>query len=127
MLRYRARRRIAFGVAMSTTGHFVDVLVDAHPELPSGLCMRWKAEGPPSPVTVVLFEPDDGPDGQWLVSGCGPEGETVAQAITVNDSSAGTSTLIWGGSHGLLLRLEADPQVQAREAYLLLAPQEVVR
>ncbi|MSQ84654.1 MAG: hypothetical protein EXR77_17570 [Myxococcales bacterium] len=112
---------------MAQSSHFVDVLVDPHTELPSGMCMRFKAQGQAWPVAVVCYEPDDGPHGQWLVSGCGPDGETAAQAVTVDDSSAGTSTLIWGGSHGLLLRLASDPSVESREAYLLLAPQEVVR
>ena len=106
---------------------FIDIIVDSHPELPEGLCLRWKADGEPVPVRALLFEPDDGPDGVWTVVGVGPDGESAAQAVTVNDSSAGISTLVWGGAHGLLLRLTTDPTVLAREPYLLLAPDQIVQ
>lgn len=56
---------------MSQAIYFIDVIVEPHTEIPNGLCMRWKAEGQSRPVSLVQYEPDQGPDGAWLVSGRG--------------------------------------------------------
>ena len=105
---------------------FLDVLVDPHPALPDGCCMRWKLAGEPRPVTRVRWEPDDAPAGVFRVHGLSDREAVIpALAVLVEDSSAGTSLLVYGGAHGLRLVGEEDGAAVA-ELYLLVAPDEVL-
>jgi len=104
---------------------FIDVLVDPTPALPEGCCIRFKSHGAEAPVRAVLYEPDDGPDGVWQVHARHGDGSLgVARSAVVEDSSAGTSVLIWGGDLGLCLRHDNGQEVS--EPYLLLAPDQVL-
>lgn len=104
---------------------FIDVVVESHSDLPSGCSVRFKAHGPTHDVHRVRFEPDDGPDGIWTTWACDGDGLGPAHAAVVDDSSAGLSTLVWGGTHGLRLRLEGGTE-EVAEPYLLLAAGEIV-
>jgi hypothetical protein len=104
---------------------FVTVLVEEHDALPDGCCLRFKRVGEPRAVTRVMYEPE-GEDGVavWRVEAVEEGGGVgVASAVTVEDSSAGVSTLVFGGSWGLRLRREGEGGGEERvaEAYLLLA------
>lgn len=88
--------------------------------------MRFKAVGSPRAVRRVRLDESDGPGAEWTVESCGESGEFgLAHGVTVEDSSAGSSMLIYGGVRGLRLRSAADGSVVA-EPYLLLAERAVV-
>jgi len=101
---------------------FIDVFVEPNPNAPEGSGLRWKSEGEPRPVARVRHE------GRW----CRVEGWSSAdggspcgaQAIPVEDSSAGTALLIVGGDWGVRLTpLDGAPPFG--EAYLLLSAEAV--
>jgi hypothetical protein len=104
---------------------FIDVQVEEHEALPDGCSQRFRAQGEGQPILSVSWESDDGLEGVWHVSGRDASDRPVpAIAYEVDDSSAGTSILIVGGSHGLRLRL-ADTEVA--EPYLLVSRQALSR
>jgi hypothetical protein len=108
-------------------GAFITVLVEEHDALPEGCCMRFKAIGAERVVRRVLLE-GDGPVSttEWTVESCDEAGESgPAHGVTVEDSSAGLSTLVYGGAHGLRLR-PAGGGSPVAEPYLLLAERSVL-
>ena len=107
------------------SARFIDVVFEGHPDLPGGCSVRFKAHGPVHAVHRVRFEPDDGPEGIWRVHACDAGSLGPAHAAVVDDSSAGLSTLVWGGTHGLRLRREGGTD-EVAEAWLLLAADEVI-
>jgi hypothetical protein len=118
------------------TPTFITVIVDEHEELPEGCCMRFKAVGSPRVVRRLRLELDeparhddeDSPD-EWTVESCGEHGELgPAHGVTVEDSSAGLSTLIYGGARGLRLRPAHGGRGGSAiaEPYLLVAESAVV-
>ena len=100
----------------------VDVVVEEHPALPEGCEMRFARVGPPRVVTLVHYEPlDEGP-GLFRVEGREVDDEVVpAHAVDVDDSSAGTSTLIYGGGWGLRLSRVSDSENAAGDVPTLIA------
>lgn len=102
---------------------FVTVLVEEHEELPQGCVMRFKRVGEPRAVSRVMYEAEGDTRGAavWRVEAV-DEGGGVGQAwaVTVEDSSAGVSTLVYGGSWGLRLRREEGGGGEVAEGYLLL-------
>jgi hypothetical protein len=89
--------------------------------------MRFKAVSDPRVVRRVLLD-GDGPASttEWAVESCDENGELgPAHGITVEDSSAGSSTLVYGGAHGLRLRPVGGASLVA-EPYLLLADRSVL-
>jgi hypothetical protein len=105
---------------------FVTVLVEEHDALPEGCCMRFKRIDEPRAVQGVMYEREGDAEGPalWAIDGA-EEGGGVgpAWAVTVEDSSAGVSTLVYGGGWGLRLR-RGDGEAVA-EAYLLLSENAV--
>jgi hypothetical protein len=103
---------------------FVIVLVEEHDELPDGCCMRFKIVSEPKAVHRVRYEADDSPESlEWSVESPNEDGSAgTAWAAEVEDSGAGTSTLVYGGSRGLRLRPEErSGTVEPRaEPYLLI-------
>jgi len=99
---------------------FIDVVVEEHDAL-AGVVMRWRTVpgAVPRAVARVRYEPERGPEGDWTVSAPG----AAARAVEVEDSSAGTATLIYGGARGLRLRLGEQ---EVAEPYLVLAPEAVL-
>ena len=88
--------------------------------------MRFHAIGEPVATHRVRYESEDGRDGTWLVHAENADGtQTSAVAIPVEDSSAGSSTMIYGAAHGLRLTPEdgGDP---IAEPYLLLSNDAVL-
>ena len=115
----------------------ISVLVDPHAAIPDGVCLRYKAETSPRLVAAVSYAPDDGPDGWWDVGAAHADGTVDIASdsgdalgarvggvwgVEVEDSGAGTSVLIWGGEHGLRLRLGA---LEVAETHLLLCDSDV--
>ncbi|HLK37342.1 MAG TPA: hypothetical protein VKU41_11360, partial [Polyangiaceae bacterium] len=57
---------------------FVTVLVEEHPALPDGCCMRFKLAGAPRPVRRVRYEAADAPGpAEWLVEGADADDRAV--------------------------------------------------
>ena len=106
---------------------FVTVLVEEHDALPEGCCMRFKAVSEPRIVHRVLLDGDGAAStAEWTVESCDERGESgPAYGVTVEDSSAGSSTLVYGGAHGLRLRPVGGGALVA-EPYLLLAERSVL-
>jgi len=113
----------------------VDVVVEEHPALPDGCEMRFARVGEARVVTTIEYEPlDEGP-GLFRVEGRDANDAVVpAHAVEVDDSSAGTSTLIYGGGWGLRLtrvtedaKTSREPPRLIAEPYLLLDRSAVVR
>ena len=100
---------------------FIQVEVEEHEEIPDGCSLRFRAApgaSAPRPVTRVTYEAEDGTTGVWIIEAESADGaRTTALAIEVDDSGAGTSTLVYGGARGLRLTLGATT---AAEPYLLL-------
>lgn len=100
---------------------FVTVTVEPHDALPEGAVARWKVAGPARLVTRLAYTSDDGVEGLWQVWACDDDGILrPAEAVLVDDSSAGLSWLIHGGAHGLRLQHDATGE-RVAEAYVLLA------
>lgn len=105
---------------------YIEIVVESNEELAQDVCQRFQAIGEPREVRRIEYEPDDGPAGTWRVFGKSADGSIVkAQAVEVDDSGAGTSTLIWGGDYGLRLEREGGRGETIAEAFLLL-PQTAV-
>lgn len=105
---------------------FIDVSVEPHEELPDGCSMRFKAHGGERPAARVRYESEDGVGGEWLVEAVQADGSRgPARAAPVDDSSAGSSMLVFGGTHGLRLTSVETGAVVA-EAYLLLSAGSIV-
>jgi hypothetical protein len=105
------------------TPKFVTVIVEEHDTLPEGCCQRFKiAAAAPRIVHRVRYEPDGASaSAVYLVESPGDDGmPTPVWAADVEDSGAGTSTLVFGGTRGLrLVPVEGGPVVP--EPYLLVA------
>ncbi|HEY5146866.1 MAG TPA: hypothetical protein VII82_08865 [Polyangiaceae bacterium] len=117
---------------MTPAPRFVLVNVDEHEALPAGCCMRFKLAGEPRPVRRVRYEAETAESSVDCVveaptAGAheGSEALGVAWAVEVEDSSAGTSTLVYGGNLGLRLRPVAGG-VTVAEPYLLLVHEAVL-
>jgi hypothetical protein len=106
---------------------FLTVLVDEHPELPDGCCMRFKLAGETRPVRRLRYELPDGPGSQeWSVEGADASDDPApALAVLVEDSGAGLCVLVYGAEHGLRLRPATGGEATA-EPYLLLAPDAIL-
>jgi hypothetical protein len=100
---------------------FVDIAVEPHEALPDGCSMRFKAHGEVRPIGRIRYESEDGIGGIWSVEALSSSGERLAaRTVPVEDSSAGSSNLVFGGDHGLrLTSLETGAEVA--EPFLLLA------
>jgi hypothetical protein len=117
---------------MTPAPRFVLVNVDEHEALPAGCCMRFKLAGEPRPVRRVRYEAETAESSVDCVVEAPTEGSHegrealgVAWAVEVEDSSAGTSTLVYGGNLGLRLRPVAGG-VAVAEPYLLLVHEAVL-
>jgi hypothetical protein len=110
-------------VTPPSAARFITVLVEEHPALPEGCCMRFKLVDEPRPVRAVRYESEAAPDVEdWLVESAGANGAAgEAWTATVEDSGAGTCMLVYGSDHGLRLRPRRGGPTVA-EPYLLLAP-----
>ncbi len=108
---------------MTDAPRFIDVFVEPNPNAPDGSGQRFRTEEPSArPVSRVSW------DGRWCrvagwssASGGSP---CAAQAITVEDSSAGTALLVFGGDWGVRLWPD-DGGAPFGEAYLLVEPAAV--
>jgi hypothetical protein len=107
---------------------YIDVAVEEHDAIPDGCELRFHAVGAARPVLRLRYEPLIGAEGDFDVVAVDAAGvETPAQAVPVDDSGAGTSTLIYGGAHGLRLRrVGAVAGDVIPEPYLLLADESII-
>jgi hypothetical protein len=110
------------------TPRFVSVMVEEHDEVPDGCCMRFKIVGEPRSVQRVRYEADGSQSSLvWRVESPREDGSAgVAWAAEVEDSGAGTSTLVYGGNRGLRLRPDDGGDAIA-EPYLLIAHDAILQ
>ncbi len=105
-------------------GRYIEVVVEEQEGIPDGCELRFHAVGESRPVKRVLYEPMTGPEGEYEVTAA--DGQP-AMAAPVDDSSAGTSILIYGDANGIRLRaVGEDASAPIVEPYLLLAADAVV-
>ena len=108
-------------------GRYIDVVVEEQEGIPDGCELRFHAVGESRPVKRVLYEPMTGPEGEYEVTAASGE---PALAAPVDDSSAGTSILIYGDANGIRLRAVGpdarEPGEPIAEPYLLLAADAIV-
>jgi hypothetical protein len=113
------------------SGSFVEVFVEPCACAEDGLVLRFMRAGAEGAVIhEVFYEDDEGREGWWSVRAALDDEEasqTDATATLVQDSSAGTSLLITGGTHGLSLVLVSDPSARVRVPYLVLSRDARVR
>jgi hypothetical protein len=110
------------------TPQFVTVVVDEHEALPEGCCQRFKlASAAPRLVHRVRYEPEGGSSSAvYTVESPGEDGTLgPVWAADVEDSGAGTSTLVYGGTRGLRLS-PVDGGEVVPELYLLLTSDAVL-
>ena len=100
---------------------FVDIAVEPHEALPDGCSMRFKAHGEVRPIRRIRYESEDGVGGTWAVEAIFSDGTRApARTVPVEDSSAGSSNLIFGADHGLRLT-SLDTGAEVAEPFLLLS------
>jgi hypothetical protein len=105
-------------------GRYIDVVVEEQDEIPEGCELRFHTVGEARPVRRIRYEPLTGPEGEFEVTAAGG---APAMAAPVDDSSAGTSVLIYGDARGLRLRRLDDVEgAPIAEPYLLMAPDAIV-
>jgi hypothetical protein len=110
---------------------YTEIRVDANDNCPISAQLVYRNRGLPRRITQVrIFE--GGPQGVlYAVTGWCAEGPTDAYAIGVEDSSAGSGFLVYGGEWGLRLRPVASRIAwdlgvadQFGETHLVLADEE---
>ena len=83
--------------------------------------MRFKAHGDVRPIRRIRYESEAGIGGIWTVEAISADGTRApARTAPVEDSSAGSSNLVFGGDHGLRLR-SVDTGAEVAEPFLLLS------
>lgn len=110
------------------TPKFVTVIVEEHDALPDGCCQRFKiAAAAPRIVHRVRYEPEGAAAAAvYLVESPGDDGmPSPVWAADVEDSGAGTSTLVFGGTRGLRLVPEGGGAV-VPEPYLLVSSDAIL-
>jgi hypothetical protein len=107
------------------TPRFIDVLVDEHDQIPEGCCMRFQTLQEPCPVHHVRYARGGGPVTCHVESPQVDGSVRAAWAALVEDSGAGSATLIYGDELGLRLR-PVDGGETVAESYLLLAHEAVI-
>jgi hypothetical protein len=107
---------------------YVDLFIDPNPNTPEGCGLRYKAESPPRPVRVVRHWLGAGEDVVCDVVGWASEGggsPCVAHGCTVEDSSSGAATLVYGSDWGLRLT-PRNGSPAFGEPYLLLGAEDIL-
>lgn len=107
---------------------YVDIFIEANPNCPEECCQRFTTSTPPRAVRGVQY---------WIrvdrstwcdVTGWSSQGggsPCPARAVTVEDSGAGSATLVYGGDWGLRLT-PRDGGKPFGEPYLLLADESML-
>jgi hypothetical protein len=105
-----------------TMTRFIDVYVESNDVIPADCVMRFHAVGEPFLVKRIRYQPDDCPTpGTWRVDSQHSDGSVQpAYGVEVDDSGAGTATLIYGADFGLRLHREDGATTTIAEPYLLL-------
>ena len=108
---------------MTNVPRFIDVFVEPNENAPEGSGLRFRTEEASArPVSRVFW------DYRWckVVGWASAAGGSPcpAQAIAVEDSSAGTAQLVFGGDWGVRLMPE-DGAAPFGEPYLLVEPTAV--
>ena len=100
----------------------INLFIDPNPNCPEGCSQRFQAIGNPRPVRSILYSPGGGETIECDVEGWSSAlggSACAARAVPVEDSGAGTSTLLYGGDWGVRL-VPRDGGAPFGEPYLLL-------
>lgn len=106
---------------------FVDVFVEDN-EGCEGCALRFKMEDEPRPIRAVRYHGDDDRPVDCDVVGWSSTGggsALPAMGCTIEDSSSGVATLIWGGDWGLRLT-PRDGGPTFAESHLRVSPEDVL-
>ncbi len=112
---------------VETGPRFVDVLVDQNGDCEE-CALRFKLEDEPRVVRAVMwYGDDDRPVACDVIGWSSAGGGTAIAAMgaTVEDSSSGVATLVWGGDWGLRLT-PRDGRPPFAESHLRVAPDDVL-
>lgn len=105
---------------------FVNVFIDPNPNCPDGCGQRFQVIGDTREVRRIRYAAGDGTTLDCDVTGVGENGvPAAARAVGVEDSGAGTVTLLFGGAWGLRLT-PRDGRPPFGEPYLLLDDDAIV-
>ena len=107
------------------------VEVESNSNCEASVFLRFKEIAPPKPITHIKIY-DRVPRGEWcMVTGwCDDSEQPMCEvfAQNVEDSGAGTATLVFGGNYGIRLQSEENAEPwnlksakQWGESYLLLS------
>jgi hypothetical protein len=105
----------------------VDILIDPNPNCPEGCSQRFQTADAPRLVTSIRYWSGAHDSVLCEVAGWSSQGggsACPALAVTVDDSGAGVSTLVYGGDWGLRVS-PRDGRESFGEPYLLLDAQDV--
>lgn len=98
---------------------YVEVDVSEGPNCSWAVNCLFKALGTPAPVSRVAAPDPQGNDRLCQVTGWSSSGPYPASAVLVEDSGEGVVTLLYGGDHGLRLKV-----VENEEPWDLESPQQ---
>lgn len=102
---------------------FIDVFVDANDNAPDGCVLRFKSEGVPRAVRQVELDGRRYDVVGWSSANGGSA--RAAQAVLVEDSTAGVAMLVWGDDWGIRLLPSDGAGETLGETHLLLDPAAV--
>lgn len=100
---------------------YIDVFIDPNPNTPEGCGLRFKATGAERSIARVEYEAALCEVVGWSSANGGSP--VPARVVLVEDSSAGTAALVFGGDWGL--RITPPGGAPFGEPYLLLDPQVI--
>jgi len=107
---------------------FVNRFIEPNPNCPDGCSQRFQATTPSRPVRLIRYSPGGDETILCDVSGWSSAGggaACAARAVRVEDSGAGSATLIYGGDWGLRLA-PRDGRESFGEPYLLIDDEAIV-
>ena len=107
---------------------FVNLFIEPNPNCPDGCSQRFQATTPSRPVRLIRYSPGGDETILCDVSGWSSAGggaACAARAVRVEDSGAGSATLIYGGDWGLRLA-PRDGREPFGEPYLLIDDESIL-
>ena len=105
-----------------TAPRFVNLFIEPNPNCPEGCSQRFQAASAARTIRLIRYSSGGAEAVQCEVTGWSSAGNgtpCAARAVSVEDSGAGTATLLYGGDWGIRLT-PRDWREPFGEPYLLL-------
>lgn len=105
-----------------TAPRFVNLFIEPNPNCPEGCSQRFQTTSAARTIRLIHYSPGGAETVQCEVTGWSSAGNgtpCAARAVSVEDSGAGTATLLYGGDWGIRLT-PRDGREPFGEPYLLL-------